>query len=86
MPSTCDPTMRALALSQSVDKSAIEQLLSTYFVVDRLAAHVDASAARLQPYLAVDPFFVADLVPQAVNDLKAEIAVLRTRLEQAAAQ
>ena len=85
-PSTCDPTIRALALSQAIDKSAIEQLLSNYFIVERLSAQVDASAALLQPSLAIDPFFVAALVPQAVSDLKAQIATLRTRLEQAAVQ
>lgn len=81
IPASCDPTIRALALSKERYHAAVQRLLDEVFVVERLSAQVDAYVAQVEPVMGSDPFVTYAEVVEGAGWVKASLPTFRTRLE-----
>jgi hypothetical protein len=81
IPASCDPTIRALALSKDGYHRSVKRLLDEVFVVEPLTKQVDAYLSQVATAMQNDPFVSASQVRGSAQYIKGQIAILRTRLE-----
>jgi hypothetical protein len=86
IPASCDPMIRAIALSKTGYHESIQRLLAQVFVVDRLSAQVDAYLTQISPAMQNDPFVSFNEVSGGASYIKSMLPVLRARLEAVLSQ
>lgn len=81
VPPSCDPMIRAIALSKDKYHAAVRRLLDEVFVLDKLNQQVDAYREQVTSAVANDPFlYVGDAIGGA-EYIKGQLEILRARLE-----
>jgi spore coat protein H len=81
LPATCDPTIRAIALSKERYHASVQRLLDEVFVVDRLSKKVDEYVSQVAPVMQNDPFVSYNEMTGSAVYVKTAIRTLRSRLE-----
>jgi spore coat protein H len=81
IPSSCDPMIRAIALSKDGYHASVQRLLDEVFVLDKLNEQVDAYAAQVSDVMANDPFMSAGDVAGGADYIKSQLVILRDRLQ-----
>lgn len=81
VPASCDPMIRAIALSKPGYHDSVRRLLKELFVVESLSAKIDAYVAQLSEAIKSDPFVTSGEMTGGAAYIKGMLPVLRTRLE-----
>ncbi len=81
IPATCDPTIRAIALSTEGYHASIRRLLDEVFIVDRLGEKLDQYKQQVAAAIAHDPIITSADLEGTAWYLKDAIAMLRNRLQ-----
>ena len=81
LPASCDPAIRAIALSKDGYHASVQRLLDEVFVVDQLSAKIDDYARQLEPVMQDDPFVSYAEAASGANQVKGQLPILRSRLQ-----
>jgi hypothetical protein len=82
IPASCDPMIRAIALSKEGYHASVRRLLDEVFVVDKLSAQLDEYAEQLSKVMQNDPFISPSEVTGGAVYMKGQFKILRSRLEE----
>jgi hypothetical protein len=82
IPASCDPMIRAIALSKEGYHASVQRLLNEVFVVDKLSAQLDEYANQLSKVMQNDPFISPSEVIGGAVYMKGQLRILRNRLEK----
>jgi hypothetical protein len=81
LPATCDPTIRAIALSKDGYHASVRRLLDEVFAVERLSQKIDEYTSQVAAAMQNDPFVSYGEVTWSADNLKGLLPVFRSRLE-----
>lgn len=80
IPATCDPMIRAIALSKEQYRASVRRLLEQVFIVDELNARVDEILEQVASPITRDPFVSVGEFEGGGDYMKGQFQILRDRL------
>jgi spore coat protein CotH len=84
-PASCDPMIRAIALSRKGYRASVRRLLDEVFLTERLSGQIDAYVEQVEGAVKKDPFVSLSDVKGNAAWIKSMVPTLRARLEEVVA-